>query len=502
MGPGFLVSVAYVDPGNFDTDIRAGALFKYQLIWVLFVATLMGLLIQTLASRLGLVTGRHLSEHCRACYSTPVVYILWIMAEIAVIASDIPEVIGTAFALKLLFGLPLWIGVVVTCADTLLFLAIQMFGLRKLEAFIGLLLAIICVCFIIEMFLVSPSPLSIMLGFVPTVSSSSVYTAISLVGAVVMPHNIYLHSALVMSRNIDRTRVSINEGNKYNLIESSIALLLSFLINVAILTVSATEFSDATNKEDIGLDNASSLLKNLLKNGVVASIIFGIALLASGQSSTITGTFAGQFVMEGFLQLKIRAWLRNLVTRSVAVLPSLLVALIAGPEGSDELIVLSQVVLSLQLPFALIPLVKLTSSNLMGPWKNSVPVAALAWSLATGLVGANLALLIIQMKDWLSFGSAQQGIIAVLLITLALAYGLFIVYLVIQPVHPYTLVWLGHNSTTSPNHLGPDHDQVTPTQSGIEIEMSELPATVHYRSSASSTDLQNMDTTQPEVPKM
>jgi len=438
MGPGFLVAVAFIDPGNFDTDISAGAKFGYSLIWVLLGATLMGLAIQSLAAKLGLVTEKHLSEHCRDCYSKPMVIVLWMMAEVAVIASDIPEVIGTAFALNLLFNIPLWVGVIITAVDTLLFLMIQYFGVRKLEALIVALLGVISMCFVIEVFLVEPPLDQVLLGFVPTISTSAAYYAIGLVGAVVMPHNIYLHSALVMSRKVPRKRHTIKEAFKYNVIESAIALALSFGINLAILVVAGTEFR---GQDDVGLSNASELLDELLPDGKLASIVFAIALLASGQSSTMTGTFAGQFVMEGFLEIKMALWLRNLITRSVAMLPSLIVALIAGDSGSDALIVLSQVILSIQLPFAMIPLIKLTNSqDIMGSFKNHISMVITGWVLSATVIIANFYLLFVNFES-VFFGEeakVSKWWMAPCVV-FAVIYFMFLGYLVYVPLKPSPL---------------------------------------------------------------
>lgn len=471
-GPGLLVSIAYVDPGNFTTDITAGAQFNYRLIWVLIAATFVGLILQILTSRLGLVTGKHLAQVCKDEYGdrTPLTIILWLITESAIIASDIPEVVGTAFALNMLFGIPLWAGVLITGVDTMLFLGLQNFGVRYLEIFIGALVAIISCCFVVELGL---SPVdwvhddcptdwcqefanqnetcptnycgTYFGGFVPRLTTENLYIAVSLLGAVVMPHNLYLHSALVLSRGVNRRdKKAIKEANIYNWIECAGALAISAFINVSIVAVSAAIFYPdqhndySTDNQEPDLDDTSKLLGNTLGSG--AKVIFGIALLASGQSSTLTGTYAGQFVMEGFLELKMSMWKRNLITRSIAILPSLIVALLAGQSGSSALIILSSAILSFQLPFALIPLIKFTSSEIkMGEFANSRAASVLLGGIAATVVSANVYLIYATL--FASDGAitslddlALKIILSILVGVIGIFYFGFLAYLTKRPV--------------------------------------------------------------------
>ncbi|KAG0471161.1 hypothetical protein HPP92_015707 [Vanilla planifolia] len=332
MGPGFLVSIAYIDPGNFETDLQSGAQYKYELLWIILVASIAALNIQSLAAKLGVVTGKHLAEHCRAEYSKAPNFVLWLLAELAVVACDIPEVIGTAFALNMLFSIPVWCGVLITGLSTLILLYLQQYGVRKLEFFIAFLVFTMAVCFFIELGYAKPRFSEVMKGlFIPKLNGNgSTGLAISLLGAMVMPHNLFLHSALVLSRRVSRSVHGIKEACRYYTLESAIALAFAFLINVSIISLSGAVCSsphlnpeDKENCEDLDLNKASFLLKNVL--GKWSSKLFAIALLASGQSSTITGTYAGQYVMQGFLDLRITPWKRNLLTRSLAIVPSLIV---------------------------------------------------------------------------------------------------------------------------------------------------------------------------------
>eukprot|EP00271_Cylindrocystis_brebissonii_P011798 TRINITY_DN29758_c0_g1_i1.p1 TRINITY_DN29758_c0_g1~~TRINITY_DN29758_c0_g1_i1.p1 ORF type:complete len:589 (+),score=100.27 TRINITY_DN29758_c0_g1_i1:268-2034(+) len=419
VGPGFLVCIAYIDPGNFETDLQAGARFKYELLWVLFLASLGGLVIQSLSANLGVVTGRHLAEHCRGEYPPHINIPLWLVAELAIIASDIPEVIGTAFALNMLFGLPVWAGVILTGFSTLLLLALQQYGIRKLEFLISALVLVIAFCFLGEVGYAQPDAREMLEALVvPRLSGTGATgIAISLLGAVVMPHNLFLHSALVLSRRAPRTDKAIREGCRYNLLEVSVALAVAFSINVSVITVAgavcwATNLTP-TNQENcanLDLNRAPFLLQNTL--GGAASKLFAIALLASGQSSTITGTFAGQYVMQGFLELRYKPWLRNLVTRLVAIIPSLVVALVFGTRGAGELIIISSMILSFQLPFALAPLLKFTSSPVkMGPYTNPKGVSAAMWLYGAFIVLGNVYFLCDISIHWLVNSSLQLPVL-------------------------------------------------------------------------------------------
>eukprot|EP00249_Psilotum_nudum_P006878 c20130_g1_i1 orf=65-1687(+) len=410
VGPGFLVAIAYIDPGNFESDLKAGAQFKYELLWVLLIATIVGILIQSLSSNLGVVTGKHLAEHCRVEYPPKANYLLWLLAEVAIVASDVPEVIGTAYALNLLFGIQLWVGVLLTGFSTLIFLALQQYGVRKLEFLIFLLVFTIAICYFIELGYARPSLREVFHGLVvPNLQGHGAFgIAISLMGAMVMPHNLYLHSALVLTRKTPRTIRGIKDGCRYNTIECSFALLVSFAINMSVVSVSGAVCSskdlssaDQNSCNELDLNHASFLLRHVL--GRWSSTLFAIALLASGQSSTITGTYAGQYVMQGFLELRFSPWVRNMLTRCVAIVPSLVVALIGGARGAGELIIVSSMILSFELPFALLPLLKFTSNNVkMGPCVNSSKVSVLTWIIGSCIILGNMLYLSSGFIKWIT----------------------------------------------------------------------------------------------------
>ncbi|XP_078167132.1 metal transporter Nramp3-like isoform X2 [Carex rostrata] len=397
MGPGFLVSIAYIDPGNFETDLQSGAQYKYELLWIILLASCAALVIQSLAAKLGVVTGKHLAEHCRAEYEKVPNFILWMLAELAVIACDIPEVIGTAFALNMLFKLPVWIGVLVTGLSTLMLLLLQQYGVRKLELFISGLVFLMAACFFVEFAYAKPNASEVLRGlFVPSLKGNGATAlAISLLGAMVMPHNLFLHSALVLSRKVPRSVCGIKEAITFYTLESAFALTIAFLINVSIISVSGAvcgsdtlNQQDQANCDDLDLNKASFLLKNVL--GAWSSKLFAVALLASGQSSTITGTYAGQYVMQGFLDLRMKPWKRNFFTRTLAILPSLIVSIIGGSAAAGKLIIIASMILSFELPFALVPLLKFTSSNTkMGQYKNSIIIAALTWIIGSFIMIIN-----------------------------------------------------------------------------------------------------------------
>ncbi|XP_073008346.1 metal transporter Nramp3-like isoform X1 [Typha latifolia] len=402
MGPGFLVSIAYIDPGNFETDLQAGAQYKYELLWIILMASCAALVIQSLAAKLGVVTGKHLAEHCRAEYPKVPNFILWILAELAVVACDIPEVIGTAFALNILFKVPVWCGVLITGLSTLMLLLLQQYGVRKLELLIAFMVFLMAVCFFVELAYAKPNSSEVLRGlFVPELKGSGATgLAISLLGAMVMPHNLFLHSALVLSRKVPRSVHGIKEACRFYTIESAFALTVAFLINVSVISVSGAVCSSKTlnledqrNCSDLDLNKASFLLRNVL--GSWSSKLFAIALLASGQSSTITGTYAGQYVMQGFLDLRMTPWLRNLLTRTLAILPSLIVAIIGGSSAAGKLIIIASMILSFELPFALVPLLKFTSSKTkMGSYTNSIIISALTWVISSLIMLINTYFLI------------------------------------------------------------------------------------------------------------
>ena len=377
VGPAYLVSVGYMDPGNWATDIEGGARFGYMLIWVILMSNIMAVVLQTLCARLGIVTGLDLAQGCRREYSRPLNVFLWVLAEIAIAATDLAEVLGTIVGLNLLFGLPLLWGCAITALDTFLLLALQRLGMRKMEAFIVMLVATIGACFFIEIYLAKPDWGGIASGFVPHLDSSALYVAIGIIGATVMPHNLYLHSSLVQSRAVSNTVTGKKEACKFNLIDSIVALNAAFLVNAAILIMAAADFH-SRGILVTEIQQAHSLLDGVLGTHL-APIAFAIALLAAGQSSTITGTLAGQIIMEGFLNLRMRPWLRRIITRGIALVPAVIVIALAGDRGVYQLLILSQVVLSLQLPFATIPLIHFTSdSQKMGPFANRTWVKVVA----------------------------------------------------------------------------------------------------------------------------
>ncbi|CAI9099196.1 OLC1v1035981C1 [Oldenlandia corymbosa var. corymbosa] len=409
MGPGFLVSLAYLDPANLQTDLQAGANYGYELLWVILVGLVFALIVQSLAANLGVCTGRHLSEVCRAEYPKIINYPLWVLAEIAVISADVPEVIGTAFALNLLCHIPVWVGVLCTGISTLILIGLQRFGVRKLEFLITFLVFIMAACFFGELKYVKPPAKELFKGmFIPKLSGNGATgDAIALLGALIMPHNLYLHSALVLSRKVPNTTRSINDACRFFLIESGFALFVAFLINVAVIAVSGTVCLEKNlspeaiqNCSDLTLDSSSFLLQNVL--GKTSSTLYGIALLASGQSSSITGTYAGQYVMQGFLDLKIKVWIRNIITRCIAIIPSLIVSVIAGPSGAGQLISIASMILSFEIPFSVIPLLKFSSSSAkMGNHKSSKSIIVISWILGLGIMGINVYYLITNFVQWL-----------------------------------------------------------------------------------------------------
>ncbi|KEO84116.1 Nramp family divalent metal transporter [Tumebacillus flagellatus] len=396
-GPGYLVAVGYMDPGNWATDLAGGAQFGYALLSVIMISNLMAILLQALAGRLGIATGRDLAQACRDHYSKPVVILLWILCELAIAACDLAEVVGSAIALNLLFGLPLVIGVLLTAFDILLILLLQNKGFRYIETIVITLIATIAVCFGVEMILSKPDVSGVMQGFVPTAqiftNPEMLYIGIGILGATVMPHNLYLHSSIVQTRKYDETSAGKREAIKYATWDSSIALLFALFINGAILILSAATFHTTGHTEVAEIGDAYQLLSPLL-GASAASVLFAVALLASGQNSTLTGTLAGQIVMEGFLNIRLAPWLRRLITRLIAIIPAVIVTVIAGPKGTGDLLILSQVILSLQLSFAVLPLVQFTSDKRkMGEFVNPRWLTFLSWAVAGIILVLNAYLL-------------------------------------------------------------------------------------------------------------
>ena len=397
LGPGYLVAVGYMDPGNWATDLAGGSAFGYTLLSVVLISNLMAILLQSLAARLGIATGRDLAQACRAHYSRPVNLALWGLCELAIIACDLAEVIGTAIALQLLFGIPLALGAAVTALDVMLILLLQQRGFRWLEAFIVSLITVIAVCFAIEIALAGPDWGGVARGFVPSpeivANPAMLYIAIGILGATVMPHNLYLHSSIVQTRRWQPTSVGRREALRFATIDSTVALSLALFVNAAILILAAAAFHTTGQTEVAEIQDAYRLLAPTL--GVAAaSTLFALALLASGQNSTITATLAGQIVMEGFLRLRLPPWLRRIVTRLIAIVPVVFVAWIYGESGTAQMLILSQVVLSLQLPFAVVPLVRFTTDRkLMGDLAAPRWVGVLAWIVAAVIITLNARLL-------------------------------------------------------------------------------------------------------------
>jgi manganese transport protein len=429
-GPAYLVSVGYMDPGNWATDLEGGSRFGYALIWVILMSNMMAVLLQTLSARLGIVTGKDLAQACRSEYSKAASFVLWILCEIAIAACDLAEVLGTILGLNLLFGLPLLWGALVTLFDTFLLLAIQKLGIRKMEAFILSLITVIAGGFIVNLFLAKPDWGAAAAGLSPSLPQGSLYIILGIIGATVMPHNLYLHSSLVQTRRVARMVDSKAQACKYNLLDSAIALNAAFFVNAAILVLSAAVF----HRHGIivtEIQQAHKLLEQLLGNQV-APIAFGLALLAAGQSSTLTGTLAGQIVMEGFVKIQLRPYLRRLITRSMALIPAVVVISISGDQGTYKLLILSQVILSLQLPFAIVPLVHFTSDRLkMGSFASKSWVKVLAWITSVIIILLNGKLVYDQIMEWLKGGAPV--IFSILAIGIAGAVSLFLVYIIVLP---------------------------------------------------------------------
>jgi manganese transport protein len=397
VGPGYMVSVGYMDPGNWATDLAGGSKFGYALLAVILLSNLMAILLQSLAARLGIVTDRDLAQACRATYSPATNFMLWIACEAAIIACDLAEVIGTAIALKLLFGIPLVGGALLAALDAVLLLLLMNRGFRFLEAFVMALLAVIAICFAVQIVAAAPPVADVLRGFLPTTeivtNPEMLYIAIGIIGATVMPHNLYLHSSIVQTRAYERNDTGRRDAIKWATTDSTIALMLALFINGAILVVAAATFHKSGHADVAEIGQAFELLSPLLGLGI-ASTLFAIALLASGLNSTVTATLAGQIVMEGFLDLRLPSWARRLLTRGIAIIPVIAVAAIYGERGTADLLVFSQVVLSMQLPFAVIPLVRFVSDRRkMGQFAIPTWVAAIAWIVAGVIVVLNVKLL-------------------------------------------------------------------------------------------------------------
>ncbi len=426
IGPAYLVSIGYMDPGNWATDIAGGSHFGYALIWVLVMSNLIALLLQSLSARLGIVAGLDLAQASRMHYPKGVNFFLWILAEIAIAATDLAEVIGMAIGFQLLTGLPLLAGVTITVLDTFLLLWLQKFGIRKIEAFIILLISIIGLSFLAELIFANPDFRAIAEGIIPSIpNTDALYIAIGIIGATVMPHNLYLHSSLVQSRQIERTEIGIRQAIKYNTIDSAIALNLALFVNAAILILAAASFS--TNHQEVdSIQEAHALLGETLGYSI-APVLFAIALIAAGQSSTLTGTLSGQIVMEGYLNIRLQPWIRRLITRLIAIVPAVIVILIAGESKSEALLILSQVILSLQLGFAVIPLIHFVGDKaLMGKFRAGPWLIYPAWISAIIIVALNVKLVIATLTEWVNESSSPLALMLIVIPICVITGGLLL----------------------------------------------------------------------------
>jgi len=433
LGPAYLVSVGYMDPGNWATDLAGGSKFGYSLIWVLLMSNLMALLLQSLSARLGIVRGRDLAQANREEYPKYINLVLYILAEIAIAATDLAEVLGMAIGLHLLTGIPLTWGVAITVVDTLILLFLQRLGMRKMEIFIFALVAIVGLAFLTEILLAKPDLSEVALGFIPQIpNQQALYIAIGIIGATVMPHNLYLHSALVQTRKIRKDDKSIRHALKMSVLDSSIALNLAFFVNAAILVLAATVFYKTGRTEVARIQEAHQLLSPLLGSSL-ASKLFAIALIAAGQSSTITGTLSGQIVMEGYLRLRINPWVRRLFTRLVAIVPTLLIIGIYGDKEVDSMLIFSQVVLSLQLGFAVIPLIHFVSDKKeMGVYAIKPLTQLLAWIIAAILLYLNFSMLFGQLSPF--FTLEGNSWLKILIVTAILFFLVILAYIIFLPI--------------------------------------------------------------------
>jgi manganese transport protein len=434
IGPAYLVSVGYMDPGNWATDIAGGSKFGYALVWVLIMSNLMALLLQSLSSRLGLVRGLDLAQASREAYHPAINFFNWILCEIAIAACDLAEVIGMAIGLQLLFHIPLLAGVSISVLDTVLILFLQRYGMRKMEAFILALVATVGIAFIFEMFFAKPNGAELLKGFVPSIpNSDALYIAIGIIGATVMPHNLYLHSALVQTRKFERSKAGIKSALKFNFIDTAVALNIALLVNAAILILAASAFFNSGIHDVTEIQDAYKLLDSILGTKF-APILFAVALIAAGQSSTLTGTLSGQIVMEGYLNLRIQPWLRRLITRLLAIIPAFFTIVFFGEGSTGELLILSQVILSLQLGFAVIPLIHFTSDKKkMGDFAIKPWVKMCACITAGIIVSLNVKLVIDTIIEWIKMSGNPQTIYFIV-IPIASAAGILLLYITFAPL--------------------------------------------------------------------
>jgi manganese transport protein len=433
LGPAYLISVGYMDPGNWATDIAGGSQFGYALIWVLLMSNIMALLLQSLSARLGIVTQHDLAQASRETYSKYVNYVLYFLAEVAIAACDLAEVLGMAIGINLLFGIPLIQGVIITVLDTFLLLFLIHKGIRKMEAFIIALVVIIGFSFVFEMIFAQPNVGKILGGLIPTLpNADALYIAIGIIGATVMPHNLYLHSSLVQTRKFDRSDKGIKQALKYNFIDSTIALNLAFFVNAAILILAAATFYKNGLFHIAEIQDAHQLLAPLLGNSW-APILFAVALIAAGQSSTITGTLAGQIIMEGYLNLRIQPWVRRIITRLIAIVPAVIAILYFGDSVTGKLLILSQVILSLQLGFAIIPLIHFVSDKTkMKGFHISKTTQFASWIIASIIVSLNAKLVFDEIKGWLET-SESPTILWFTVVPIAIGFLALLLYIVFEP---------------------------------------------------------------------
>ncbi len=433
IGPAYLVSVGYMDPGNWATDIAGGSQFGYKLIWIILLSNIMAIIFQSLSARLGIVSGKDLAQASSSHYPKKINFTLWILCEIAIISTDIAEVLGTAIGISLIFKIPIVYGVLITGFDTLLLMLINKLGVRKMEAFIVMLIFIIGASFLVEIFISQPDYKGILDGFIPSLpNQTALYIGIGIIGATIMPHNLYLHSSLVQTRKYKRDKAGLKQAMKFNLIDSVVALNVAFLVNAAILVVAAAVFYETGNYGVGDILTAHRMLEPIL-GSKLAPILFGIALIAAGQSSTITGTYAGQVVMEGYIHLRLQPWVRRIITRLLAIIPALFVIIIYGESASASLLILSQVILSLQLSFAVVPLIHFVSSKrFMKDFVISIKMRVVSWFLAGIIMVLNIVLVADTLKEW--FKSDSSIIIYTLVTVIILLLIGLLVYIIIEPL--------------------------------------------------------------------
>lgn len=475
-GPAYMISVGYMDPGNWATDLAGGSQFGYTLIWVLLMSNLMALLLQSLSARLGIVTQRDLAQASRETYSPFINYILYFLAEIAIAACDLAEVLGMAIGLNLLFGFSLIEGVVITVLDTFLLLFLINKGIRKMEAFIIALVMIIGFSFVFEMIFAQPEAGKIVAGLIPSLpNESALYIAIGIIGATVMPHNLYLHSSLVQTRKFDRSKEGIKQALKYNFIDSTIALNFAFFVNAAILILAAATFYKHGLFEVAEIQDAHKLLAPLLGTKW-APILFAVALIAAGQSSTVTGTLAGQIIMEGYLNLRIQPWIRRIITRLIAIVPAVVVITIFGESVTGKMLILSQVILSLQLGFAIIPLIHFVSDKQkMKGFEIGKITRICSWIIATIIVGLNAKLVFNEIQSWLAV-SSNPIVLWCTVVPLAIGFAVLLVYIVFKP-------FFQQSKTSIENH--------SPHTLGLKLE--KLIQTSPKKNIAVAVDFSNAD---------